>query len=238
LLTKSSKKVAAYISAAILVVSLLFCFFPSIKAEIATTFTTSDRFSIPALNGTIDFAVNGSYSKATLENNTWTFYELRLNGSRPLTNLKISTENSNITIRIYSSYINSTRSAALRYTAVGAGRQTVNLGLNSTQQANSAQWSVIITNTGSPNVFLAEDEGWRLLPDGTVIVEGQTGNVSVVRYGFSLPSTANLPFVEAHSVAIVTAIITATTLLISFSITRVNIKRQKTGGDNDGRIET
>ncbi|MCL4430456.1 MAG: hypothetical protein M1167_06860, partial [Chloroflexi bacterium] len=94
----SSKPVLIGIAAAVLIVLVFPIFCPDANAQAATTFTPQDKFSIPQLNGSISFAVNGSYSSATLENGTWTFNDLSLNDSQPLGNLKISVENSNLTV--------------------------------------------------------------------------------------------------------------------------------------------
>lgn len=90
------------ISVGIAIVVAIGLFFPHFcsdaKAQDSVTFTPADKFSIPALNGSISFLTNGTYSEATLENNTWHFKDLTLNNSRPIGNLKISTENSRYNI--------------------------------------------------------------------------------------------------------------------------------------------
>ena len=60
----------------------------------------------------------------------------------------------------------------------GLGRQTVNLGLNVSKPTSSVEWSVTIPGPDGKTVFLAENEGWKLLPDNTVVVTGITGNLS------------------------------------------------------------
>ena len=39
------------------------------------TLTPAEKFSIPLYNGTVSFAVNGTYSKATFENEWLDFYK-------------------------------------------------------------------------------------------------------------------------------------------------------------------
>jgi hypothetical protein len=179
----------------------LFC--PSIQAQTRTTFTSSERFSIPQLNGTISFAENGSYSSATMENGTWTFTDLRFNQTQSMGTLKVSAENSNMTIIAYRSFSFFGRNPTFYYNAAGDGRQTVNLGLNST--THSSEWTIIVQG----NIFLAEGEGWNLLPDNTVVLSGLTGNISVTHINFGLPndgnSNGNLPFYVQHSVIITVA---------------------------------
>jgi hypothetical protein len=67
-------------------------------AQSDVNFTPADSFDIPASNGAITFAVNGTYSQASLINGTWNFENLRLDYSHPLENLEVSAQNSKITI--------------------------------------------------------------------------------------------------------------------------------------------
>ena len=73
---KSTSGIAA------IIVILLLCVFPNMQAQTIVTFSPADKFDIPVLDGAVSFAVNGSYSKATFENNTWIFTDLQLNGSQ------------------------------------------------------------------------------------------------------------------------------------------------------------
>jgi len=219
--TTSKPALIGLAAAIILLVLPILC--PDAKAQDATTFTRQDKFSIPEFNGSISFALNGSYSSATLENGTWNFKDLSLNSSQPLGNLKISVENSNMTVWSFRSFLFSGRSAQLRYNVQGIGNQTINLGLNSTQPTHPIEWSVTVPSVTVPNtVFLAEGDHWNLLPDNSVVVSGLTGNVSVTHYGFNIPNTSNLPFYEQHSVIITTlallAVIVGVALIIHFKV--------------------
>jgi hypothetical protein len=216
-LRTSRKKILFETAVILIIASLLPNVILSTQAQIAINFTPADKFSIPQYNGSISFGFNGSYAKAVLENDSWTFSSLRLNGSRPLRDLKISAQNSNITILLYSSYVNSTRAASLRYTAEGQGIQIVNLGLNLTQQSNAYQWTVVIPGK-SGSVFLAENEHWKFLPNDTLMIYGLSGNVTVTRYGFSVAAD------EGHSVAIVTAALVAATVAVAVAI-RFKVRR-------------
>jgi len=222
LVTINRKKVSTGI--AIIVIVLIFpwtCL--NTQAQTDTTFNSADKFSIPSYNGTISFAVNGTYSKATLENDTWTFTNLRLNRSQPLENFKISTQNSNVTIFSYLAFNTTLQSARLRYAVEGKGKQIFNLGLGSQEgEWSGTDWSVITGN----NVFMAEGEGWTISNDGTLVVTGAAGNVSIVHWGFfenSLPSS-NLPFYQQHSVAIVIVMVGAVTIIVAIVI-KVKSKR-------------
>ena len=198
-----------------IIIALIFHFAAiDTQAQTATTFTPQDSFSIPALNGTINFAINGSCTSATLVNGSWIFSNLSLNNSKPLGNLTVSAENSNVTISLYRFYNLLGRTAILRYYAQGVGTQTVNLGLNVTQPTQPIEWIV------SPiaGVFLAEGNGWKLLRDNSVVVTGLTGNITVSHYGFFAPTDSNLPFYQKHSIAIVTAIVLAALAAIAVVI--------------------
>ena len=219
--TTSKPALIGLAAAIILLVLPLLC--SDASAQDTTTFTRQDKFSIPEFNGSISFALNGSYSSAMLENGTWNFKDLSLNSSQPLGNLKISVENSNMTVWSFRSFLFSSRSAQLRYNVQGIGNQTINLGLNSTQPTHPIEWSVTVPSVTVPNtVFLAEGDHWNLLPDNSVVVSGLTGNVSVTHYGFNIPNTSNLPFYEQHSVIITTlallAVIVGVALVIHFKV--------------------
>jgi hypothetical protein len=210
---------------AILVIVLVFSFtFPNAQAQTATTFTPSDKFSIPALQGAISFALNGSCSSTTLENDSWVFKDLRLNGSQSLGTLKISTQNSNITINsFYGANYSSRRLGYLRYYIEGQGKQIVNLGFNSSKPSSASEWSVIVPNS----VFLAEGEGWNLLPDNTLIINNLSGSVTVVRYSFGvLLDDSNQTFYQKHYVFILTAVAVALTVSIA-SVIKIKSKARK-----------
>ena len=211
--------------ATVIIVGLLFsCFCPYSQAQARQSFTPSDKFSIPQLNGTISFAFDGSCSSAKLENDTWEFNDLRLNISRPLGNLKVSAENSNMTIYSFQANNFSSRSVFLRYNVNGVGTQTVNLGLNVSKSTSPSEWTVTIRPAGT-TVFLAENEGWKLLPDNTVLVTGITGNLSIVHYNFGATIDENLPIYQAHSIAILTGIVLSSTLAVSVVI-KVKMRKE------------
>ncbi|MCW4003941.1 MAG: hypothetical protein NWE95_08530 [Candidatus Bathyarchaeota archaeon] len=186
----------------------------SAKAENSVTFTPADKFSIPALNGSISFSVNGTCSEATLENNTWHFKDLALNNSQPLGNLKISTQDSNVTILFYRAYNATLRAVAIRYSVEGHGKQTINFGFNESQKTRPDEWSVVIPDS----IFLAEGDGWNLLPDNTVVIHCVESRVSIVHYVFDYPSDEHLPFYQRHSIAIVTALVVAATIALAVLI--------------------
>jgi len=213
----TSKPALIGLAAAIIIVLVFPILCADVKAQNGKTFTPQDKFIIPELNGSISFALNGSFSSAKLENGTWGF------NSQPLGNLKISVEDSNLTVWSFRSHLIFNRSAQLRYNVQGIGNQTINLGLNSTQPTDPIEWTVTVPSVTVPNtVFLAEGDHWNLLPDNSVVVSGLTGNVSVSHFRFNIPNTSNLPFYEQHSVIITTvsllAVIVAVVLIIRFKV--------------------
>jgi len=195
-----------------------------------TDFTTADKFSIPQYNTTISFALNGSYSKATLENGFWTFKNLKLdsqdlsflglNATQSLGELRISAQNSNVTIWARISVNYSFPVDLLTYYAEGAGNQTVNLGLN-TSRSSSDEWSVIVMDS----VFLPLGENWSLLPDNSVLLWGRTGNVTVAHFGFNA-EYKSLSFFLQHYVSIFTALLLAAVIFVAIVI-RIKTRKSK-----------
>lgn len=95
----------------------------------------------------------------------------------------------------------------MSYYAEGSGVQEVNLGFNTSESSNPSEWSLILPG----GVFLAEGDGWRLLPDNTVVISGKTGNITIARFNYGLEED-NSPFYVKHSVAIITAVAVAATI--------------------------
>jgi len=213
----------------------IFCLQPNSQAQTVETFGPNEQFNIPVSNGTVSFAFNGTYTKATLENDTWVFENLHIFGSANLAMFKISAQNSNITIF---SYANGNFSAfgnlRLSYVVKGNGKQIINLGLNQsdyTENANS-QWTVVVTNlTHTKNVqsydYLLEGKDWKLLKDGTFIINGLPGSTTLVRYDYSL-GNSNLPFYLQHSVAIATAVAFA---LVMVALVLIKLKTRANSGE-------
>ena len=190
---------------------------PSIQAQNTTSFMPTDNFSIPQLGGAINFAVNGSYRSAVLENNTWVFRGLVLNSSQTRGTLYISVENSNVTITDLRSISAFGRSQYLRYIAEGEGVQRINLGINYT--TNSADWMVTLNRQ-----YINEGEGWQLRRGNTVVVNGQIGNVTVIHYNWDIPNDNDRPFYEQHSVALTVVAVVVGTVLAA---TVISIKARR-----------
>jgi hypothetical protein len=221
-------------STRIAIIVIVFTFLlmsPNTQAQTNIAFKPADKFLIPTYNGSISFAVNGTYFNATFENNTWTFTNLFLTESQPLENFEISTQNSNVTIFSYLTS-NSTfasynqQRAQLSYVVEGQGKQILNLGLGSEEEG--WEWVVRLNNH-----VIGEGDGWNILRDGTMVVTGATGNVTISHYRLSDSSgnnvlSSNLPFSQQYSVAIITAMLVAITVVIAIV---VKVKNREQSGE-------
>ena len=212
-----------------MIILLVFLSFFSLSETVEAqevTFSPKDVFNIPAVNGSIRFSVNGSYTGAVLENDTWIFSGLSLRNSRTGT-LKFSAKNCNVIIhsftpRIIDSSGNvSIRSSSIRYTVDGIGEQIVNIGNDPSKPSHPSEWSVI----NHDGVFFAEGKTWKLLPDDTMIINGISGNITVVRYSFG-DITDNRSFYLRHSISISTAIILAVTVILTTIIKQKNTNKR------------
>ena len=186
----------------ILFIPLWIC--PNSQGQNNTSFSPENQFLIPSYNGAVSFAQNGSYSKATLENDGWAFENLQMNGSFPIQNFLVSAQNSNVTIFSYFSSNNATTTLRLRYTVEGNGKQIFNFGLQS--HVNGVDWTIVKT-VNRKNVFLTPGTDYTISSNGTIVVNGATGNFSIAHYNFYNNNLlhSNLPFYEQHSVAIATS---------------------------------
>lgn len=187
----------------------------------------TEQFEISASNGTITFAFNGTYTQASLVNNTWTFVNLRLTYSQPLEKLEVSAQNSNVTILSYRPFNITFRAARLSYTVEGEGEQTFNIGL----PLADGEWSVVIGDD-----FKGEGDGWHVAPDATLTITDAKTDVTIWYFGvpedFDVANDPNNPFYLKHSVAIATAAALAVTATIGFVIRRKNrTASTKTGVD-------
>jgi len=173
------------------------------KAQIETIFTQNTTFDIPTQEGKISFSVSGTYTSAILADGTWSFTNLLLNGSQNLDTFQVSARNSNITINSFILRNTTLRSARLRYVAESSGEQTFKMGITAGEGrwGLHPEWGVIVNG-----IWLGEGDGWKIAPDGTVTINGATGNVSILHYNFLGLSEAdkNMSFYEQHSVLILT----------------------------------
>src|SRR4030066_1368720 len=96
----------------------LSCFGFFARGQSETAFTPTDKFDIPVNNGSISFAVSGTYEQASLENGAWSFLNLRLSNSQTpeKLSLKVSAKDSEVTINLCQ-IINSTFAGEIVRTA-------------------------------------------------------------------------------------------------------------------------
>jgi hypothetical protein len=80
----------------------------------------------------------------------------------------------------------------LSYAVKGNGKQIINLGLNQSyyQENSNRQWNVVINNfSNKTNVqnydYLLEGRDWKLLKDGTFVINGLPGNTTLSFYNYS-----------------------------------------------------
>ena len=201
-----------------IIVLSLSCFGFFARGQSETAFTPADKFDIPVNNGSISFAVNGNYEQANLENNAWSFGNLRLNNSQTTAklNLKVSSKDSDVTITSCEITNNTfggalVRNARIRYTVIGQGIQVFYLGLD----PKGGDWNVVFNG-----VYMGKNDGWSLSPDGTLTVTEAPGNVTLSFYGF--PGSFggggegfNESFLTQHHVVIITTVAVATTVLLA-----------------------
>ena len=220
-----------------LTVSLLLVSFPPVQAQTSTNFTPADTFSIPSSTSKISFAVNGSYSSATLQGSFWVFTDLQLNRNPTLSILKISAENSNLTILSYQTRNMTSRVVAnerLAYLVVGEGKVTVNLGYSNAGQYGGSDWYVSKPGRNQ-TTFLSLGHDYSLRNDGTLIINGLTGNITITHMFLDrfAGNNTDLPFYQQHSVVIAVAIVVVLTLavvlVIRFRNNGVESKLNKNG---------
>lgn len=209
----------------LLVLSVLGGTFNIALAQNEVDFTPDDKFAIPDSNGLVAFAFNGTYTRAKLENDVWSFENLRLSNSAPLDKLLVAAQNSNVTIISYRRFNATIPVLFLRYSVDGPGTQIFNLGLN----PEKGEWSVIFDDA-----FTSEGDGWSASPEGTLTITGATSDVIISYFGFpdeiAGTGASNQPFYEQHSVAIAVAVALAITVTLTVAIT-ARKRLDKTGTD-------
>jgi hypothetical protein len=211
------------ITRTVILAGLIILLLHNAQAQNETSFTQNTTFDISTQESKISFGVNGTYTSATLTNGTWSFTNLKLNGSQTLNTFKVSAKNSNITINSLNLRNTTSRFARLRYVAEGTGEQTFQMGITAGEGRGGLhpEWSVIVNDD-----WLGEGEAWTIIPDGTITIKGVTGNIYILHYNFLSPNEIDedLPFYEQHSVSI-TTIAFAGSIVILGTIIRLKTKR-------------
>lgn len=207
----------------ILVCGLFLSFFSIVvfgQSEIS--FSAFENFDIPINNGSISFAFDGTYEKASLEKGIWKFTNLQINNSQNYEklDLKVSILDCNITIssyRVYNRTFGSeiVKRATLRYEVGGTGSQDFDFGLD----PNMGDWGVKVNAD-----YLAENRGWTLSPNGISIDTEVAANVILAYYGFP-ESFYKESFFNQHSIVIISSLIAA--IVVIFSTVLKIVKNQK-----------
>jgi len=213
-----------------------------VKAQTTTSFSANTPFSIPEYNGTIYFSENGTYSSATLENNTWVFTDLRLSTLRTLKAFNVSIHDCNITLRApnffvvynitdyensrdYTGYLFTEISGMITYNVTGTGTQSFNFGLGPSFGLDyKYRDMMVLLDTdifGSPS---PEGEGWKVARDVTIIITGATTSATITYANYSQTFNADTPFYQRHSVTITALALVTIMAALSASIT---VKRRK-----------
>ena len=119
-----------------------------------TTISTSDTFTIPALNSQISFFTDLNYTNANLENNTWSFTGLHASGKGgyPIHgNLHISAQNCSVVITYLQAWTQpeapnsgATGMQWIKYNVIGKGTQTLDAVDLFPNSVNYTQWTVRI----------------------------------------------------------------------------------------------
>jgi hypothetical protein len=104
----------------------------------------------------------------------------------------------------------------------GERKQILNLGLGTPSPSDATEWNVIVPD----NVFLAEGQGWTLLPDDTLVITSTASNITLMHFDFPNSVDGNLPFYIEHYVALVTAAILAIAATLTI-ITKVRARIPK-----------
>lgn len=199
----------------------LFFAFP-VRAQTSTTFAREDQFDIPSKNSTISFTTNGSYQQGSFKNNIWFFQNLKLGSSQSSEEINLQVSAQDCEIRIISCQVSSgsflehrVLTARLRYSIVGEGAQSFNLGLD----PKEGDWNVIFNGE-----YTGENNDWRLSHDNTLTINKAHGNVTLIYYGYPESYIASLKsnsFLTNHHVSIaVTALVVIIVFLAAISMAK------------------
>lgn len=221
--TDSSNATSAQSTATIVELNLTNCSVtpkPTTASSLAKL-TPSDLFLIPEYNGAINFEVNGTYTSTKFANNMWSFRDLRLDGSEALRNLQVSTRNSTVTINSYLKIQNSTfQSERLQYAVDNKFEQILYFSLDSEPEGleTNCKWNII-----NNNISLSEGKDWHILHNGTIIVNGASGEVVIERWELgdffsNGEAYANLPLLQQHSVSITIGIALVIVVIVAVLI--------------------
>lgn len=180
------------------------------SAQTSTAFTTSTPFSISANNATVFFALDGAYTQASLENDTWAFKGLNFSNSVSLNSFNVSARDCNLTLYfsgIFRGYLRAQDSGLLQYNITGSGVQEFNFGLSPNFVVNPKYRDLMVRFnseffTNSSEVARM-GEGWQLAPDGTVTLTGAVTGASIFYVDYSnMYNDITQPFYVQHAVTL------------------------------------
>jgi hypothetical protein len=173
-----------------------------------------NHFSIPAFNSTIEFSATLSYANASLQDNTWHFTDLVLNGltNSTLNQFSVSARNCNVTIASFLSRLHMDVGAGadsvLNYSVSGLGTQTFNYTSGHYSTSNT-YFEVIIDGVAKD-----EGDGW-VVKNGGVSVSTATSFASI-RTWFPINPGPSASSTEPVTLAlIVTPLVIALIVLIA-----------------------
>jgi hypothetical protein len=198
---------------------------PVDQAQSNTVLKPTDNFSIPSLNGNINFNVNGTYDEARLENGTWTFTNLQTNTSIASLQLRASVQDCNITITSFRRSNTTIASTSIRYLVEGQGKQVFKFS----PLEKGGEWSITFNRS-----FIGENEGWTLSPDGTITVTKAPSGFNITLTYYFFPDTlggnennSNLSFYQKHSVMIATGVGVTITVVTAVVVTFISSRSQR-----------
>jgi hypothetical protein len=198
------------------------------QAQESTSLAREEQFTIPNKNSTISFATNGTYQKASFENNVWSFKNLRLGSSQSNEeiNLKVSAQDCAIRIAtcqiFHGPFIGyPVLTARIRYSIIGNGAQTFNLDLDPTE----GDWNVIVNGE-----YRGENIDWQVSSDYTLMIKNASGDVNLIYYGYPqsyIESQSSDFLLDNHSVSIIVAVALVIFILLS-AIVMARARRGRT----------
>jgi len=193
---------------------LLILVCPTVFAQTRTEFTPDDKFSFPDSNGSLSFLADGYYESATFVDGSWVFTGLVVNSSLSFggQNLTVFVEDSDVTLRYFRRFVFNFDGFILSYAVKSVGEQTFDFGIN----IKNGAWSVYIDDRD----YVPEGDGWSISGDSELTVTGATANVTLFFLSYSnyVDDTSNKSFFEQHSVAILSAVVAASTLVVALVI--------------------
>jgi hypothetical protein len=201
-------------------------------APAQVNFTPVDSFPMPQSNGSLCFAVGGSYDTAILAGENWVFTNLTLNnyainagmfapnvtGRDVLpyifqfgypADLFVSAKDSNLTITGITPLTWHSFTPALTYTVQGAGSQIITLPF----QLSRFNWTVTIDG-----VQKQEGDGWSIQDNNQVKVTSAKSNVTIIGNYIEPPSPRVNLFPVYQIIAVI--LVAATIAIIAFVLYR------------------